>query len=692
MSPDTIEKQIAKLREQIHYHNHRYYVLADPVISDAAYDKLMRRLQALEAEHPELITPDSPTQRVGAPPVEGFPKVRHPAPILSLASAHDADGVREWFTRISKLLPQGVSPDDLAFTVEPKFDGLTVVLRYENGAFVQGTTRGDGETGEDITANIRTIKSLPLRIPVQSFDIPTPPPSNLVVRGEAFIPLDKFIEMNRRQLEAGEKTFANPRNAAAGTLRQLDPGIPATRPLHLYVYSIVAIEGEAPETQWETLAYLRALGFPVADDVIRLESLASVIDYCQDWMTRRETLNYEVDGAVIKIDDQAIRAALGVVGKDPRGALAFKFPPRQETTRLLDVEVQVGRVGTLTPRAVLEPVEIGGVTVRHASLHNFEDVARKDVRIGDMVIVQRAGDVIPYVVGPIADLRRGDERPIEPPAHCPSCGEPAVHPEGQVAYYCVNAACPAQVKARVEHWASWMDIEGFGAKAAELFVREKLLRDVGDFYSLDRKAILALEGYAAKSADNLLAQIEASKTRPLARVLAGLGIRGVGETIAQLLSDHYHSLDALASAPEEEIEAIEGMGPLTTAAIIEWFEHAPNRAVIEKLRRAGLRLAEEAKPPAAHKKKPLEGLLFVITGTLPSLSRKEAKSLIEEQGGRVTGSVSSKTDYLLLGESPGSKLRQAQQRGVPTIDEATLLSMIEDEKKESEQSQLALEL
>ncbi len=702
-----VQKWSAELRDQIRYHNYRYYVLADPVVSDAAYDELMRQLQTLEAAHPELITPDSPTQRVGAPPVEGFVKVRHPAPILSLAAAQDADGVREWFTRISKLLPEDVSPADLAFTVEPKIDGLTVVLRYENGLFVQGATRGDAEVGEDITTNLRTIKTLPLRIPVTGrlenwkaahpSTLPTFQPSTipslLVVRGEAFIPPDEFEEMNRRQVKAGDKVFANPRNAAAGSLRQLDPSIPAGRPLRVYVYRVVTAEGVALRTQWEALAYLRALGFSVADDVAHFEDLEAVIAYCQDWMTRRETLNYEADGAVIKIDDLGVQAALGVVGKDPRGALAFKFPAREATTRLLDVEVQVGRVGTLTPRAILEAVEIGGVVVRHASLHNFKDVVRKDVRIGDTVVVKRAGDVIPYVVGPVVDLRAGDERPIEPPTHCPICGESAVHPEGQVAYYCVNAACPAQVKARVEHWAAWMDIEGFGEKAAELFVERGLLHDVGDFYSLDREAILALEGYAEKSTDNLLAMIEASKSRPLARVLAGLGIRGVGGMVAQLLASHFRSLDALAAASAEEIEAIPGMGPLTAAAIVEWFSHAPNRAVVEKLLRAGLRLAEEAEALLEEReRRPLADKTFVITGTLPSMSRNEAKDLVERHGGKVTGSVSRKTDYLLVGASPGSKFRKAQQLGVATIDEAALLIMIEGEGGDQEGTQLALEL
>jgi len=687
----AVEKQIAELREQIHYHNYRYHVLDDPVISDAAYDALMRQLQALEAAHPELIAPDSPTQRVGAPPAEGFVKVRHPASILSLASAQDADGVREWFARISKLLPEGISPDDLAFTVEPKFDGLTVVLRYENGRLVQGATRGDGEVGEDITTNLRTIKTLPLSVPVAGTSVPVPP--LLIVRGEAFIPLDQFAEMNRRQQKAGEKTFANPRNAAAGSLRQLDPSIPASRPLRIYVYSVIAAEGVALRTQWETLGYLRALGFPVSSEVARLDDLVAVIAYCQEWMTRRDALNYEADGVVIKIDDLAVQDALGVVGKDPRGALAFKFPAREETTRLLDVDVLVGRVGTLTPRAILEPVEIGGVVVRHASLHNFDDVARKDVRIGDTVVIKRAGDVIPYVVGPIVDLRTGDERPIELPQRCPVCDEPAVHPEGEVAYYCVNAACPAQVKARVEYWAAWMDIEGFGSKAAELFVERGLLHDVGDFYSLARESILGLEGYADKSTDNLLAAIEASKTRPLARVLAGLGIRNVGATVAQLLSEHFGSLDALAAASAAEIEAIPGMGPLTAAAVVEWFGHAPNRAVIEKLRRAGVRLTEDKAALAATRgPQPLAGKTFVITGTLPSLSRNEARALIEEHGGKVTDSVSSKTDYLLAGESPGSKLRKAQQLGVPTIDEAALRTMIERAAGRAGQAQLALEL
>ncbi|MFZ5918844.1 MAG: NAD-dependent DNA ligase LigA [Chloroflexota bacterium] len=675
MAPTEVKKQIATLREQIHYHNYRYYVLDDPVVSDAAYDRLMNELRALEAAHPELVTPDSPTRRVSGAPAEGFAKVQHPAPILSLAAAQDADGVREWFNRIGKLLPESVTPEDLAFTVEPKIDGLRVVLHYENGLFVLGATRGDGQVGEDITINLRTIKTLPLRLPVDPAAAAVP--SRLVVSGEAFMPLHAFETMNRLQQQAGEKVFANPRNAAAGSLRQLDPAIPASRPLRLYVYSVVTADGEMPPTQWQTLDYLRRLGFPVAEDVAHFDDLEAVIAYCQDWMGRRNTLNYEVDGAVIKIDDLAIQQTLGVVGRDPRGALAFKFPAREETTHLLDVDVQVGRVGTLTPRAVLEPVEIGGVTVRHASLHNYDDVARKDVRIGDRVVVQRAGDVIPYVIGPIVDLRTGDERPIAPPTHCPVCGEPAVHPEGEVAYYCINAACPAQVKARVQHWAAWMDIEGFGEKAAELFTTRGLLHDVGDFYSLERDDILAMEGYAAKSTDNLLAAIQASKTRPLTRTLAGLGIRNVGETVAQTLVAHFRTLDALAAASADEIQAIPGIGPIIAAAIVEWFGQRHNRNVVEKLRAAGVRLAEELEetsPP--EEAQPLAGKTFVITGTLPSMSRNEAKTIIEQAGGKVTGSVSNKTDFLLVGESPGSKLRQAQQLGVPTIDEAVLRAMI----------------
>ena len=669
--------RMKELIAQIRYHNYRYYVLNDPVISDREYDLLLRELEAIEAAHPDWIQPDSPTQRVGGTPLEGFARVEHPRPILSLANAFDAAEVRAWFERIARLLPEGQSADDLAFTVEPKFDGLTVVLDYEEGLLVRGATRGDGEVGEDITTNLRTIPSIPLRIPAAP-DGP-PPPARLVVRGEAYFPLDRFNELNRSLEEAGERPFANPRNAAAGSLRQLDPRATAQRPLAVFCYAIVDAVGASFETQWEVLAYLRQLGFPVSHEVQRFTDLEQVIAYCEAWMDTRDALNYEVDGAVIKIDDLATQQVLGVVGKDPRGAIAVKFPAREATTRLLDVTVNVGRTGTLAPTAELEPVEVGGITVQHATLHNFDDIARKDIRIGDVVRIKRAGDVIPYVIGPVIDLRDGSERPIELPTHCPSCGEPVVRMEGEVAVYCDNPACPAQLVRRVEYWVSRpaMDIQGLGTRIVEQWVEEGLVHDVADLYALTREDLIPLEGFAEKKANNVVEAVQASKEQPFDHVLTGLGIRGVGVTVAQLLAEAYPSFAALAGASLDELTSIPGIGPRIGESIVQWFANPRNQRLIGKLEAAGMRTVAEAAaqqgPPTAQ---PLAGYTFVITGTLPSLSRSEARELIEAHGGKVSGSVSGNTAYLLCGETPGSKLRKAEQLGVSVIDEQGLRSMV----------------
>jgi DNA ligase (NAD+) len=684
-----------ELREQINFHAYRYYVLADPVVSDAEYDALMEELIALEAAHPELVTSDSPTQRVAESPVEGLAKTAHSAPILSLAAAKDPKEVRAWWERVGKLLPPGRAPDQVDFVVEPKMDGLTVVLTYENGLFTLGATRGNGEVGDDITANLRTVKALPLRIPLRPKDFGSErlprsqiqnqkstieAPARLVVRGEAFIPLADFETFQAREAAQG-RTYANPRNTAAGALRQLDPRLTATRPISLLCYDIVAPPEALPPTQWEALARLEALGFPIAREVNRyFDTLEAAISYCQEWVARRDELPYEVDGLVIKVNDRGVRDGLGVVGKDPRGALAFKFPAREKTTRLLDAVVSVGRTGVLTPNAVLAPVEIGGVTVRQATLHNWDEIERLDVCIGDTVFVERRGDVIPKVSRVVKDLRDGRERPIPPPTACPGCGEPVERPAGEVNYYCVNAACPDQLVRRVEYFISRgaMDVEGLGSKGAEQFVREGLVSDVADLYTLDRERVLALDGWAEKSTDALFSALEASKQRPLARVLAALGIRGVGTTVAELLVAHYPSLDGLAAASVEDLEAIEGMGPITAQRLVEWFQRPRHREIVEKLGRGGVRLAEEGGERREEGgAQPLDGLTFVITGTLPTLSRAEAKALIEDQGGKVTGSVSGKTSYLLAGESPGSKLRKAQSLGVPIVDEAALREMVE---------------
>ena len=676
-------ERIEELRKEIRYHNYRYYVLDSPVVSDAEYDRLMRELRELEAAHPELVTPDSPTQRVGAEPLDKFEKVRHPKPMLSLSDAFDEEELRAWLERISKLLPEGVEPKDLQYVVEPKFDGLTVVLTYEDGRYVQGATRGNGVVGENVTANLKTIKGVPLRIPVSPNG---PPPARLVVRGEAYMPLDQFEEFNRRQAELGQKTFANPRNAAAGSVRQLDSRITASRPLSIFTYAVVDSAGHPPgvtgTTQWDSLQYLKQMGFPVNRDSCLLPDFEEVVAYCHEWMKKRDTLNYEVDGVVVKINSLAIQEHLGAVGNAPRGAVAYKFPGREATTRLLDIGVNVGRTGTLNPFAILEPVEVGGVIVKQASLHNEEDIHRKDIRIGDTVTVRRAGEVIPYVVGPIVDLRTGEERVFHMPDRCPACGEPAVKPESEVAHYCVNAACPAQLVRRVEYFAfrGTMGIEGFGSRMAEQFVEEGLLKDIADFYYLQREDILPLEGFAEKSSDNLLAAIEASRDRPLWRLITALGIRFVGSTVAQLLSEHYSSVDELMAAAQEELEAIEGLGPHTAGSIVEWFGRERHQKLIEKLRRAGVRMEEARKRKeevGEEIAQPLVGLTFVITGTLPSMSRDEATALIERHGGSVTGSVSGKTDYLLVGESPGgTKYNKGRELGLPMIEEAELLGML----------------
>jgi DNA ligase (NAD+) len=670
---EEVCKRLEGLRRELRFHNYRYYVLDSPVVSDAEYDRLLRELQRLEAQFPELVTADSPTQRVGAVPAEEFARVDHPAPILSLDNAFGADEARAWLERISKLLSPGTG---LGYVVEPKIDGLTVVLHYRNGVFAQGATRGNGAVGEDVTFNLRTVRPLPLRIPVEA-DGPMPPPY-LVVRGEAFMTVRDFEAFNRRQEERGEKTFANPRNAAAGSLRQLDSRVTAERPLSLLCYQAVTWQGEPapPSSQWELLAYLRSLGFPVSDHSARFDDIEGAIDYCEGWASRRDTLPYEADGMVIKVDDLRVAEELGVVGRAPRGAVAFKFPAREETTRLLDIRVNVGRTGTLTPYAVLEPVRIGGVTVSKATLHNFDYVAEKDIRVGDRVVVKRAGDVIPQIVGPVADVRTGAERPYVPPTRCPVCGEPAESPPDEVATYCINAACPAQLVRHIGYFASRgaMDIETLGEKAAVLLVGRGLVRDVADLYSLRKEDLLELEGFAEKKADNLLAAIAASRDRSLSRVLAALGIRYVGGTVAEILARRFGSIEALAAVTEEELQGVEGIGPRIAEAVVDWFQRPRHRKIVDKLRDAGVRLAEEA--PAEKGPQSLAGLTFVITGTL-SRSRDEVAARIERHGGKVTGSISSKTDYLLVGEAPGgSKYRRAEDLGIPMIDEGQLEELI----------------
>ncbi|MBK7317401.1 NAD-dependent DNA ligase LigA [Candidatus Villigracilis affinis] len=669
-----------ELKAQVNFHNYRYHVLDAPVISDLEYDRLLNELKKLEADHPDWITPDSPTQRAGARPADRFEKIRHPAPILSLANAFGADDARAWFERVKKLDDR---VENAKFVVEPKIDGLSVVLHYRDGLFVQGATRGDGEVGEDITSNLRTVRAIPLKIPVGSEQLSAKSkqssitnyqlPKYLVVRGEAFIPNKEFEALNKKLEEAGEKTYLNPRNTAAGSLRQLDPVLTASRPITLLVYQIVHSEGgKVPTSQWEILEYLKALGFPVTDIARRFNDLESAIAYTETFSTGRKALPYEADGMVIKIDDLTLAADLGFVGKDPRGAVAFKFPAREVTTTLNDIGVAVGRTGVLTPYAMLEPVEIGGVVVERATLHNFDYIAEKDIRAGDRVLIKRAGEVIPYVIGPIVDARTGKEKKYKPPSKCPACGQEVEHFEGEVAWYCVNAACPAQLVRNVEHFVSRgaMDIVGLGIKIVEQLIEAGLVKDVADLFSLKKEQLLELEGFAEKKAENLLKSIEQAKGQSLNRLIAALGIHGVGEVMAGDLARTFGNLSALSKASADELQQMDGLGPNIAESIVDWFEQNANQKLLKKLNAAGV--WPEMKKNEKKKEGAFTGLTFVVTGTLPTLSRDGVKEFIESNGGKVTDSISKKTSYLVLGEAPGSKLDKAQSLGVKVIDEAEL--------------------
>jgi DNA ligase (NAD+) len=668
MDPENLHGRLNELRTQINYHNYRYNVLDDPDISDAEFDQLMVELREIEAAHPEWISADSPTQRAGAVVTEKFTKVRHPAPVLSLANAFNDADVRAWYERINRI-DNRVSRT--GYVLEPKIDGLTVVLHYRDGVFVQGATRGDGEIGEDITTNLRTIRAIPLRLPVDPSG--PPPPAYLAVRGEVFIFIKDFEQLNRRLEENGEKTFLNPRNTAAGSLRQLDPSLTASRPLTLLTYAIVAAEGAIPTTQWETLQYLRSLGFPVTDLSEQYTSIDAVIRACERKMTQRDQWPFEADGLVIKLDDLILARNLGTAGKDPRGALALKFPAREVTTQLLDIGVNVGRTGVLTPYAILQPVEVGGVMVKQATLHNFDYIVEKDIRIGDRIMIKRAGDVIPYVIGPITSTRQGSEQPWQPPRTCPACGQAVEHFEGEVAYYCVNIACPAQLVRNLEHFVSRgaMDINGLGIKIVEQLVNAGMLLDTASLYTLEREKLLTLEGFAEKKADNLLTAIENSHQQPLARLINALGIRGVGEVMAADLARYFTDLDMLSRASSTDLQTIPGIGPNIAEAIVDWFKRPANQQVLIKLKKAGVWPVMNA-AQVSTAQLPLEGLIFVVTGTLPGFTRDGIKDFIESQGGKINDNVSKKTNYLVLGENPGSKLEKARQLSVPIIDEAAL--------------------
>lgn len=666
---DDLFKRLEALKAEINLHNYRYHVLDNPIISDLEYDRLMEELRQIEAVHPGWITPDSPSQRAGAVVSEKFSKLPHPHPILSLANAFGTEGIRAWIDRISRLDERVLKTD---FVVEPKIDGLTVVLHYEDGIFIRGATRGDGEIGEEITANLRTIRALPLKIPV-SADGPKPP-HRLVIRGEAFMYLKDFEKLNQRLLEAGEKTYLNPRNTAAGSLRQLDTGLTAKRPLALLTYSIVDTDGKVPDKQWDVLQYLKALGFPVSDQIEYCPDLECAIKSCERRSETRDALTFEVDGVVIKLNDLRLADLLGVVGKDPRGALAFKFPAREVTTQLNAIGVNVGRTGVLTPYAILEPVEIGGVVVKQATLHNFDYISEKDIRVGDRIMLKRAGDVIPYVIGPVLDIRSGKETSYVPPDRCPTCMEPVEHLEGEVAWYCVNSACPAQLLRNLEHFVSRgaMDIAGCGIKIVEQLIDANLVKDASDLYVLQRDALLELEGFAEKKADNLLESIQISKTQPLNRLITAIGIRGVGEVMAGDLAKKFPNLDVLGKASVEDLMEIEGVGPNIAQAVVDWFSRPANLNLVQKLKTNGVWPQGSDTSLDRSVPQPFAGRTFVITGTLPALSRDEAKEFIQSRGGKVTDSISKKTSYLVLGLEPGSKYEKAIELGVPILDEENL--------------------
>src|SRR6266498_1290878 len=672
-----------ELKRQIHFHNYRYHVLDAPVISDLEFDKLLNELKRIEAEHPEWVTEDSPTLRAGAKPADRFNKVIHPAPILSLANAFGADDALGWFERVKRIDDR---VEKAKFVVEPKIDGLSVVLHYHDGVFVLGATRGNGEIGEDITANLRTVKTIPLRIPVDEKG--PKPPKVLVVRGEAFMPIKEFEKLNRKRAEEGQPTYLNPRNTAAGSLRVLDSSLTASRVLTLLVYQIVHSEGgKIPTSQWELLEYLKALGFPITDIAKRFNDFEDAIAYTETWDKKRDELTYEADGMVIKIDDLNLAKELGFVGKDPRGAIAFKFPAREVTTKLQDIKINVGRTGMLIPNAVLEPVEIGGVIVERATLHNFDYITEKDIRIGDRVLVKRAGEVIPYVIGPVVDVRTGKEKKYKPPTVCPACGQPAERLDDEVAWYCVNAACPAQLVRNVEHFVSRgaMDIVGMGMRIVEKLIETGKVKDVAGIYRLKRADILEAvtkkdrkteKDPPGKIADNLLASIEASKSRSLARLITALGVRGVGEVSAGDLARHFVDLDALAKASADEIEQIDGVGPSVAESVADWFSLPYNKNVIKKLKAAGVWPKGIVGTKKASVEGKLSGLTFVVTGTLPTLTREDVKDFIESNGGKVTDNVSKKTSYLVLGEAPGSKYEKAKELGVKIIGEEELRKLV----------------
>jgi DNA ligase (NAD+) len=667
----ALRARVGELHEQLAHHAHRYYVLDDPEIGDDEYDRLLDELRAIEREHPELATPDSPTQRVGGTPVSKLEKVEHLEPMLSLGNVRSEDELRAWVERMrNHLAREGIERAQFDFVVEPKIDGLAISLLYRDGVLERGATRGDGQIGEDVTHNLRTIGAVPLRI--------DDAPALVEVRGEVYMSLRDFTALNERRAEAGESTFMNPRNSAAGTVRQLDPADAAKRPLSIWCYQVGVADGLSFERHSEALDWLRAHGFRVNAGISVLGDEQAVIDQCHEWERRRGELDFEIDGAVVKVDDLELQRRLGTVGRDPRWAVAWKFPPTTAVTKLEQVMWNVGKFGDLRPFAVLEPVSVGGVTIKLATLHNEQDIERKDIRAGEEVIVVRAGDVIPQVVSPAPHVAERKDRPPvpRPPERCPFCQTPTVSPEEGVFTKCPNRDCPARAWQLLKHFVSRgaMDIDGLGEKQVASFQEQGLVHTAADFYRLKEEQLLELEGFGEISARNLLAGIEASKQRPFGRVLFALGIEEVGEVTGRNLAQGFRTIDALLAASPEQIAEIPGVGEKMADSIRAQLDDARMRRLIDDLRGQGLCFEEEGPPPSEGL---LSGMTLVLTGTLPELSREQATERIAAAGGRVTTSVSKKTDYLVAGESPGSKLEKAERLGVKVLDEPGLLKLLD---------------
>jgi len=660
------EKRARWLREEIRRHEHLYYALNRPEISDQAYDDLERELRDIEARFPDLVTPDSPTQRVGETPSEEFPTFVHRVRMLSLDNTYSEDELREFEARVFRAIGE----QEIAYTAELKVDGLSMALHYEDRRLVRAVTRGDGVRGDDVTANARAIRSVPLVLRDEA-DVPP----TLEVRGEVYLPRSRFGQINREREEAGEEPFANPRNSAAGTIKSLDPRVVAGRGLDILLYSIADARAAGVKSQWEALERMRGWGLRTNPASRRCQGLEEVLVFCREWQGKRDELEYEIDGVVVKVDDFALQEELGATSKFPRWAIAFKYPAQQATTIVRSIDVQVGRTGKLTPVAILEPVSLAGSTVSRATLHNEEEIARKDVRVLDTVLIEKGGEVIPKVVGVVAEARPKGTRPWTPPETCPVCDEPVVRPEGEVDRRCPNVSCPAQIEERLKHFArrTAMDIEGLGDSLVAQLVERELVRDYADLYALDLDDVVALERMAEKSARNLLEQLERSRSRELRHLLFGLGIRHVGERAAQLLARHFRSLDALAAASVEDMEAVHEIGPIVAQSVHDWFRDPANRRLVERLKEAGLRTEEEGTAPVPPV---LQGQQFVLTGTLDSMTREEAKAAIEARGGRVTSSVSKKTSAVIVGRDPGSKADKARGLGVRLIDEEGLHALL----------------